>query len=538
MAVSANRLELLQIADAVAREKAIDRGIVIAAMEDAIAKAARSRYGAETDVHAEIEPKTGDLRLTRHMLVVEAVENPSNQITLEGARKHHPAAQVGDTIADPLPPLEYGRIAAQSAKQVIVQKVHEAERDRQYAEYKDRIGDIVNGIVKRVEYGNVVVDLGRGEAIVRRDEMLPREVFRNGDRIRAYIYDVRREPRGPQIFLSRTHPQFTAKLFAQEVPEIYDGIVEVKAVARDPGSRAKIAVISRDSSVDPVGACVGMRGSRVQAVVNELQGEKIDIIPWSPDIATFVVNALAPAEVAKVVLDEDKERIEVVVPDAQLSLAIGRRGQNVRLASQLTGWDIDILTEQEESERRHAEFESRTKIFVEALNLDEVVGQLLASEGFGSIEELALVDQKELASIEGFDDDTARELQERAKEYLDKLEGELDAKRVELGVEDAVKDVPGVTTKMLVAFGENGVKTVEDLAGCATDDLTGWTERKDGESKHESGFLDGLDVSREVAEAMIMQARLKAGWVTEAELAPPPAPEAEAAPAEAPAAEA
>jgi transcription termination/antitermination protein NusA len=533
MAVSANRLELLQIADAVAREKAIDRGIVIAAMEDAIAKAARSRYGAETDVHAEIEPKTGDLRLTRHMLVVEAVENPSNQITLEGARKHHPAAQVGDTIADPLPPLEYGRIAAQSAKQVIVQKVREAERDRQYAEYKDRIGDIVNGIVKRVEYGNVVVDLGRGEAIVRRDEMLPREVFRNGDRIRAYIYDVRREPRGPQIFLSRTHPQFTAKLFAQEVPEIYDGIVEVKAVARDPGSRAKIAVISRDSSVDPVGACVGMRGSRVQAVVNELQGEKIDIIPWSPDIATFVVNALAPAEVAKVVLDEDKERIEVVVPDQQLSLAIGRRGQNVRLASQLTGWDIDILTEQEESERRHAEFENRTKIFVEALNLDEVVGQLLASEGFGSIEELAMVDEKEIAGIEGFDEETAKELQDRAKEYIDKLESELDAKRIELGVEDPVKEVPGITTKMLVALGENGVKTIEDLAGCATDDLTGWTERKDGESKHEAGFFDGLDVSREDAEALIMQARVKAGWVTEAELAPPPAPEGEAAPADA-----
>ncbi len=533
MAVSANRLELLQIADAVAREKAIDRGIVIAAMEDAIAKAARSRYGAETDVHAEIEPKTGDLRLTRHMLVVEAVDNPSNQITLEGARKHHPAAQVGDTIADPLPPLEYGRIAAQSAKQVIVQKVREAERDRQYAEYKDRIGEIVNGVVKRVEYGNVVVDLGRGEAIVRRDEMLPREVFRNGDRIRAYIYDVRREPRGPQIFLSRTHPQFTAKLFAQEVPEIYDGIVEVKAVARDPGSRAKIAVISRDSSVDPVGACVGMRGSRVQAVVNELQGEKIDIIPWSPDIATFVVNALAPAEVAKVVLDEDKERIEVVVPDQQLSLAIGRRGQNVRLASQLTGWDIDILTEQEESERRHAEFESRTKIFVEALNLDEVVGQLLASEGFGSIEELAMVDEKEIAGIEGFDEETAKELQDRAKEYIDKLESELDAKRVELGVADELKEVPGVTTKMLVALGENGVKTVEDLAGCATDDLTGWTERKDGESKHEPGYFDGLDVSREDAEALIMQARVKAGWVTEAELAPPPAPEAEAVPADA-----
>src|SRR5689334_15847954 len=338
MAVSANRLELLQIADAVAREKAIDRGIVIAAMEDAIAKAARSRYGAETDVHAEIEPKTGDLRLTRHMLVVDAVENPSNQITVDEARKRHPAAQVGDTIADPLPPLEYGRIAAQSAKQVIVQKVREAERDRQYLEYKDRIGDIVNGIFKRVEYGNVVVDLGRGEAIVRRDELLPREVFRNGDRIRAYIYDVRREPRGPQIFLSRTHPQFTAKLFAQEVPEIYDGIVEVKAVARDPGSRAKIAVISRDSSVDPVGACVGMRGSRVQAVVNELQGEKIDIIPWSPDIATFVVNALAPAEVSKVVLDEDKERIEVVVPDQQLSLAIGGRVKKFRFAPQPPAW--------------------------------------------------------------------------------------------------------------------------------------------------------------------------------------------------------
>ena len=514
MAVSANRLELLQIADAVAREKAIDRGIVITAMEDAIAKAARSRYGAETDVHAEIEPKTGDLRLTRHMLVVEAVENPSNQITLDEARKRHPAAQVGDTIADPLPPLEYGRIAAQSA------------------EYKDRIGDIVNGIVKRVEYGNVVVDLGRGEAIVRRDEMLPREVFRNGDRIRAYIYDVRREPRGPQIFLSRTHPQFTAKLFAQEVPEIYDGIVEVKAVARDPGSRAKIAVISRDSSVDPVGACVGMRGSRVQAVVNELQGEKIDIIPWSHDIATFVVNALAPAEVAKVVLDEDKERIEVVVPDQQLSLAIGRRGQNVRLASQLTGWDIDILTEQEESERRQAEFENRTKVFVEALNLDEVVGQLLASEGFGSIEELALVDEKEIAGIEGFDADTARELQERAKEYLAQQEAELDDKRKGLGVEDALKDVPGVTTKMLVALGENGVKTVEDLAGCATDDLTGWTERKDGETKYEPGFLDGLGISREDAEVMIMQARLKAGWVTEAELAPPPAEEAAEEPAQ------
>jgi transcription termination/antitermination protein NusA len=530
--VSANKLELLQIADAVAREKAIDRRIVLGAMEDAIAKAARSRYGSETEVRAEIDPKSGELHLSRHMLVVETVENPAMQISLDDARRRHPAAQIGDTIADPLPPLEYGRIAAQSAKQVIVQKVREAERDRQYDEYKDRIGDIVNGIVKRVEYGNVVVDLGRGEAIVRRDEMLPREVFRNGDRIRAYIYDVRREQRGPQIFLSRTHPQFMSKLFTQEVPEIYDGIVEVKAVARDPGSRAKIAVVSRDSSVDPVGACVGMRGSRVQAVVNELQGEKIDIIPWSIDIATFVVNALAPAEVAKVVLDEERERIEVVVPDQQLSLAIGRRGQNVRLASQLTGWDIDILTEQEESERRQAEFENRTRMFIDSLNVDEVIGQLLASEGFNSVEELAMVDVKEIAGIEGFDEDTAAELQNRASEYLAKIEAELDAKRVELGVEDALKDIPGVTTEMLVRFGENGVKTVEDLAGCATDDLAGWTERKDGESKREPGILDGFELSREDAEAIIMQARLKAGWVSEADLAPPPVAEAPAAEAQ------
>src|ERR1700710_1758990 len=403
-AVSANKIELLQIADAVAREKSIDRGIVIAAMEDAIAKAARARYGSETDVHAEIDPKKGERRLARHMLVVDLVENSSNQISLIDAQRANPGAQVGDTIADTLPPLEYGRIAAQSAKQVIVQKVREAERDRQYQEFKDRIGDIVNGVVKRVEYGSVIVDLGRGEAIVRRDEMLPREVFRNGDRVRAYIFDVRREQRGPQIFLSRTHPQFMAKLFTMEVPEIYDGIVEVKSVARDPGSRAKIGVISRDSSIDPVGACVGMRGSRVQAVVGELQGEKIDIIPWSYDQATFVVNALQPAEVVKVVLDEESERIEVVVPDDQLSLAIGRRGQNVRLASQLTGWDIDILTEAEESERRQKEFAERTNTFMEALDVDETVAQLLASEGFRSAEEVAYVEPSELASIQGLDE--------------------------------------------------------------------------------------------------------------------------------------
>src|SRR5256714_100065 len=515
MAVSANRLELLQIAEAVAREKSIDKGIVIAAMEDAIQKAARSRYGSETEVRAEINAKTGEMRLSRLLLVVDQVENEATQIALEDAKKRNPAAQVGDYIAEALPPLEYGRIAAQSAKQGIVQKVREAERDRQYQEYKDRISDIVNGIVKRVEYGNVVVDLGRGEAIVRRDELLPRETFRNGDRIRAFIYDVRREPRGPQIFLSRTHPQFMAKLFAQEVPEIYDGIVEVKAVARDPGSRAKIAVISRDSSVDPVGACVGMRGSRVQAVVNELQGEKIDIIPWSQDIATFVVNALAPAEVAKVVLDEDRERIEVVVPDQQLSLAIGRRGQNVRLASQLTGWDIDIVNEQEEAENRQAGFEKRTKLVIEALNVDEVVGQLLASEGFNSVEELAVVDEKELAGIEGFDEETARELQARARDYLARQQAELDDKRKELGVEDALKEIPGITTAMLVKLGENGIKTVEDLAGCATDDLFGWSERKDNETTRHPGILDGFDLAHDQTEALITQARVKPGWIKE-----------------------
>ncbi|WP_186420584.1 transcription termination factor NusA [Bosea sp. CS1GBMeth4] len=524
MAVSANRLELLQIADAVAREKSIDRQIVIDAMQDAIAKAARSRYGAETDVHAEINPKSGELRLARHLQVVDQVENGAVEITVDEAKRHNPAAQVGDVIADPLPPFDFGRIAAQSAKQVIVQKVREAERDRQYDEYKDRIGEIVNGAVKRVEYGNVFVDLGRGEAIIRRDEMIPRETFKVGDRARAYVYDVRREPRGPQIFLSRTHPQFMAKLFGQEVPEIYDGIVEVKAVARDPGSRAKIAVISRDSSIDPVGACVGMRGSRVQAVVGELQGEKIDIIPWSPDVATFVVNALQPAEVAKVVLDEEADKIEVVVPDEQLSLAIGRRGQNVRLASQLTGWDIDILTEQEESERRQKEFVQRTELFMNALNVDETVGQLLASEGFRSVEEVAYVEPSELSSIEGFDEETAAEIQNRAQDHLAAVEAELDEKRRALGVEDELREVEGVTTAMMVALGENDVKSVEDLAGCATDDLVGWTERKDGETTRHAGYLDGFDLSRQEAEAIVMAARVKAGWIE----APEPEAEAEA----------
>lgn len=523
MAVSANRLELLQIADAVAREKSIDRQIVLASMEDAMQKAARSRYGQETEVRVEINPRSGEVRLSRLLLVVEQIEFDATQITMAEARKKNPAAQVGDWIAETLPPFEFGRIAAQSAKQVIVQKVREAERDRQYEEFKDRMGEIVNGAVKRVEYGNVVLDLGRGEAIIRRDEMIPREMFRPGDRVRAYVYDVRREQRGPQIFLSRTHPQFMAKLFMQEVPEIYDGVIEVKSVARDAGSRAKIAVVSRDTSIDPVGACVGMRGSRVQAVVNELQGEKIDIIPWSADAATFIVNSLQPAEVVKVVLDEESSRIEVVVPDEQLSLAIGRRGQNVRLASQLTGWDIDILTEAEESGRRQKEFVARTTIFMEALDVDEVVGQLLASEGFRTVEELAFVEAAELAGIDGFDEETATEIQNRARAHLAKIETEADDKRKALGVSDELKQIDGITGAILVKLGENDVKTMEDLAGCATDDLCGWQERKDGENVRQAGFLDGIEISREEADQMIMAARIKAGWI---EAAPPLEPNA------------
>ena len=515
MAVSANRLELLQIADAVAREKSIPREIVLKSMEEALQKAARSRYGQETEVRVEINPKTGEIRFSRLLMVVDEIENDATQILLADAQKKNPAAQVGDWISETLPPFEFGRIPAQSAKQVIVQKVREAERDRQYEEFKDRIGEIINGVVKRVEYGNVIIDLGKGEAVIRRDELIPREVFRPGDRARAYVYDVRREQRGPQIFLSRTHPQLMAKLFAQEVPEIYDGVIEVKSVARDPGSRAKIAVVSRDASIDPVGACVGMRGSRVQAVVNELQGEKIDIIPWSADAATFIVNALQPAEVVKVVLDEDSSRIEVVVPDEQLSLAIGRRGQNVRLASQLTGWDIDILTEAEESERRQKEFVERTNIFMEALDVDETIGQLLASEGFRSVEEIAYVEPEEVASIEGFDEDTAEEIQNRARAYLERIDAEFAEKRRALGVSDELLEIDGMTNEILARLGENDVKTMEDFAGCVPDDLCGWTERKDGETIKNAGFLDGIEISRVDAEAMIMKARVKAGWIEE-----------------------
>ena len=521
--VSANRLELLQIANAVAREKLIDPMIVLHAMQDAIQKAAKSRYGPENDIRCEIDPKTGDTKLIRVLTIVEEVENEATELSLPQAQRMDPEAELGGEIVEHLPPLEYGRVAAQNAKQVIVQKVREAERDQQFDEYKDRTGEVVNGTVKRVEYGNVIVDLGRAEAIVRRDETIPRENFRYGDRVRAYIYDVRREQRGPQIFLSRARPDFMAKLFAAEVPEIYDGIVEIKSVARDPGSRAKIAVISKDTSIDPVGACVGMRGSRVQAVVNELQGEKVDIIQWREEPAEFIVNALAPAEVSKVVLDEDNDKIEVVVPESQLSLAIGRRGQNVRLASQLTGWDIDIMTEAEESERRQKEFNERSAMFMEQLDVDEVIAQLLATEGFASIEEVAFVDLSEIAQIEGFDDDTATEIQERAREHLNRLEAERDAQRRELGVGDELAGLPGVTGAMLVAFGRGGIKTMEDLADCATDDLTGWVERKKDKSSEpvrHAGVLDGVEMSRADAEDLIMTARVEAGWISAEDLAP------------------
>ncbi|CAO3399187.1 transcription termination factor NusA [Azospirillum palustre] len=490
-------MELLQVADAVAREKNIDRDEVLEAMEQAIQKAGRSKYGHEHDIRARIDRKTGDIHLTRHLEVVETVENEATQVTLPYAQKRKAGAKLGDFLVDPLPPIDFGRIAAQTAKQVIVQKVRDAERKRQFNEYKDRNGEIVNGLVKRVEYGNVTVDLGRAEAILRRDELLPREHFKNGDRVRAYIFDVREEPRGPQIFLSRTHPMFMAKLFAQEVPEIYDGIIEIKAVARDPGSRAKIAVLSHDSSIDPVGACVGMRGSRVQAVVGELQGEKIDIIPWNGEAPTFVVNALAPAEVAKVVLDDDNHRIEVVVPDDQLSLAIGRRGQNVRLASMLTGWDIDILTEQEESERRSEEIHNRSALFMQALDVDDVIAHLLVAEGFTSVEEIAYVETEELAEIEGFDESVADELKQRALAFLEVRDEQANERRLELGVEDIIAELTGFSATQLVKLGENGVKTLDDLADLAGDELV--------EILGKDGAKDAP--SEEEANAIIMAAR-------------------------------
>ncbi len=487
------RPELLQVADAVAREKNIEREDVLDAMEQAMSKAGRAKYGHEKDIRATIDRKNGHVELSRWTEVVETVENEATQIAFVIARKFKPEIQIGEHIVDPLPPIDFGRIAAQTAKQVIVQRVREYERRKQYDEFKDRVGEIINGTVKRAEYGNLMIDLGRAEALLRRDELIARESFRTGDRVRAYIYDVREEQKGPQIFLSRTHPGFLAKLFAQEVPEIYDGIIEIKAVSRDPGSRAKMAVISRDASIDPVGACVGMRGSRVQAVVQELQGEKIDIIPWSAQAATFIVNALAPAEVSKVVLDEDGKRCEVVVPDDQLSLAIGRRGQNVRLASQLTRWDIDILTEAEESERRQEEYRKRTGLFQEALDVDDMIAGLLVTEGFTTIEEIAFIDPEELAEIEGFDENIAAELMRRAEAYLARRDEEMQDKRRSLGVADEIAAIEALTPAMLVQLGEKGVKSLDDLADLAGDELI------------EIVGADNMD--EETANAVIMAAR-------------------------------
>lgn len=515
---SANRLELLQIADAVAREKMIDPSLVIEAMEDSLGKAARSRYGAEYDIRAKLDAKTGDLTMTRYRHVVEEVENFFTELTLEDARAIKPDARIGDYLTDALPPMDFGRIAAQSAKQVIMQKVREAERLRQYEEFKDRVGTILNGIVKRTEYGNVIVDVGRGEAILRRDQLIQREAFRNGDRVRALVRDVRHETRGPQIFLSRTAPEFLAELFKMEVPEIYDGVIEIKAVARDPGSRAKMGVISYDNSIDPVGACVGMRGSRVQAVVAELQGEKIDIIPWNQDPATFLVNALQPAEVSKVVFDEDSERIEVVVPDEQLSLAIGRRGQNVRLASQLTGFDIDIMTESQESERRQAEFAERTQLFMDTMNVDEMVAQLLVAEGFATLEEIAYVDLDDLVSIDGFDETTAEELQARARESLDEINAKAIERARELGVEQSLFDFEGLSPQMIQALAEDGIKTLADFATCADWELSGGYTIVDGKRVKDTGLLERFDMSLEEAQTLIMNARVQLGWVDPADL--------------------
>jgi N utilization substance protein A len=470
-ATGPSRIEMLAVADAVAREKNIDREEVIEAMEQAIQKAGRSKYGPEHDIRVHIDRKTGHISLARYREVVEEIEDENTQLTVGQARREKADAQVGEFLVDELPPIDFGRIAAQTAKQVIVQRVRDAERERQYEEYKDRAGEIVNGLVKRVEYGNVTVDLGRAEGVMRRDESLPRENFRTGDRIRAFIFDVRREPRGPQIFLSRSRPELMKALFAQEVPEIYDGIIEIRAAARDPGSRAKIAVISNDSSIDPVGACVGMRGSRVQAVVGELQGEKIDIIRWSPDPATFVVNALAPAEVTKVVLDEDTHKIEVVVPDDQLSLAIGRRGQNVRLASMLTGWDIDILTEDEESRRRQEEFVTRSQMFIDALDVEDVIAHLLVTEGFTSVEEVGFVPIRDLTVIEGFDEEIAEELQARARNWLEERDAKLDIERRKLGVDDAMAAADGLTLTQVVDLGRKNIRTLDDLADLTPDEL-------------------------------------------------------------------
>ncbi len=527
---SANQLELLQTAEAVAREKMIDPSLVIEAMEESLARAAKSRYGSEMDIRVSIDRKTGRATFMRIRTVVadEELENYQAELTVEQAKQYIADPEVGSEIKDEVPPVELGRIAAQSAKQVILQKVREAERDRQYDEFKDRANTIINGVVKREEYGNVIVDIGRGEGILRRNEKIGRESYRPNDRIRCYIKDVRREARGPQVFLSRTAPEFMAELFKMEVPEIYEGVIEIKAVSRDPGSRAKIAVISYDNSIDPVGACVGMRGSRVQAVVNELQGEKVDIIPWNEDAPTFLVNALQPAEVSKVVLDDDAGKIEVVVPDEQLSLAIGRRGQNVRLASQLTSLDIDIMTESEESERRQAEFAARTQLFIDNLDLDEFFAQLLVSEGFTNLEEVAYVELDELLVIDGVDEATAGELQARARDVLEAANTKAIENARALGADDSLFDFDGLTPQMVEALAEDGVKTLEDFATCADWELAGGWTVVDGERVKDDGLLEKFAVSLEDAQAFVMTARIQLGWVDPADLASEDEQEADA----------
>ncbi len=469
--VNMPRPEILMVADTVAREKNIDREDVFEAMELAIQKAGRSKYGFEHDIRVSINRKTGAITLARYRAVVEEIENETTELTLDEAKRINPEVKVGEYIIDPLPPIDFGRIAAQTAKQVITQKVREAERNKQYEEYKEKIGTIINGTVKRLEFGNVIVDMGKTEAMLRRDEIIPRESFKNGDRVRAYVLDVRRETRGPQIFLSRTCPEFMAKLFTSEVPEIYDGLIEIMGVSRDPGSKAKIAVRTKDSSIDPVGACVGLRGIRVQAVVTELQGEKIDIVPYSADRAQYIVSALAPAEVSKVVLDEENNRIEVVVSDEQYSLAIGRRGQNVKLASQLLNADIDILTEEQERERRANENRIRSERFVSALDVDEMIAHVLISEGFSTVDEVALVDVAELASIDGFDEDLAQELQNRANAFVQKRNQEFIEKSKSLGVDESLKTISGLDQDMILALAEHEVKTLDDLADLAADEL-------------------------------------------------------------------
>ena len=519
---SANQLELLQTAEAVAREKMIDPSLVVEAMEESLARAAKSRYGSEMDIQVSIDRKTGRATFRRVRTVVEEelLENYQAEMTVEQAKQYMENPEVGQQFIEEIPPVDMGRIAAQSAKQVILQKVREAERDRQFEEFKDRAGTIINGVVKREEYGNVIVDVGRGEAMLRRNEKIGRESYRSGDRIRCYIKEVRREMRGPQIFLSRTAPEFMAELFKMEVPEIYEGIIEIKSVSRDPGSRAKISVFTNDGSIDPVGACVGMRGSRVQAVVNELQGEKIDIIPWNDDQPTFLVNALQPAEVTKVVLDEEAGKIEVVVPDDQLSLAIGRRGQNVRLASQLTNLDIDILTEAEESVRRQKEFEERTTLFMETLDLDEFFAQLLVSEGFASLEEVAYVELDELMVIDGVDEETASELQTRAREFIEKETQEALEKLRGLGVEEALLNFDGLSPQMLLALADDDIKSVEEFAKCADWELAGGWTTVDGERVKDDGLLENFGVSLEEAQDLVMTARVILGWVNPDDIAP------------------